>query len=665
MEEALFIGILGLTVIVGAVTIPILAIVTFVRLRRLEQTVAQLQRQLGETPAAVTSPVQVSVTAPAPDTAAAVAVVTTAVIVEAPAAPAAVPAAATEPPAPTPAPTAPPLTPAAATLPPSAAPPAAPPRSRLDALPTMATAKTGFDWEHLIAGRWLNRVGLAAVAIGVAYFLKYAIDNDWIGPRGQVALGLLLGVALLAVAPRFVNKGLVYFAEGLTGLGAVILYLSLWAAGSYYGFLSPAMTFVAMAFVTAAMLTIALGRNSQRIAALAMAGGFLTPALVSTGRDAQVALFSYLALHNAALLVIAWTRRWRFLELPAFALTQLYFWGWFGRFYTDDRLLSTIAFAVLFFVQFSALSAIRSRRMGVLFPEETALSVLNAFALLMLLREVLWPEHRWMLAVSTLALAVAYLATARAVASRADDVPQARLLFAGLSLTCVTLAIPMSLDGSAITLAWAVEAAVLIWSGFTADLWYLRASGFVLFAMVAVRLAAFPVHATTFLFNARFGLVLATAACAGVAMACAHRWRDRLLPREALLFGALGVAVNILLLVGLTMEVELYYYTTRFESQTFVENRLAESLSVSLLWTAYATALVFVGMRLSSAALRWQALALFAITSLKVFFADLAYLRGFYRIVSSIALGVVLLAISYFYQRRLSGRRDDGASEDA
>src|SRR5262249_33757575 len=156
---------------------------------------------------------------------------------------------------------------------------------------------------------------------GVAYFLKHAIDNDWIGPRGQVALGLLLGVGLLAAAPTFARRGLVYFADGLTGLGAAILYLSLWAAGSYYGFLSPPMTFVSMAIVTAGMLAIAIGRNSKTIAAIGMVGGFLTPALINTGQDAQVVLFSYLALHNTALLVLAWTRGWRFLEFPAFALT--------------------------------------------------------------------------------------------------------------------------------------------------------------------------------------------------------------------------------------------------------------------------------------------------------------------------------------------------------
>ena len=55
------------------------------------------------------------------------------------------------------------------------------------------------------------------------------------------------------------------------------------------------------------MVAIAAGRTSPSVAVMAMVGGFVTPVLVSTGRDAQVELFSYLALHNAALLVLART----------------------------------------------------------------------------------------------------------------------------------------------------------------------------------------------------------------------------------------------------------------------------------------------------------------------------------------------------------------------
>src|SRR6187401_741884 len=60
----------------------------------------------------------------------------------------------------------------------------------LPPLPKPAKPATSADWEQRIAGRWLNRIGLLAVAIGMSYFLKYAIDNDWIGPTGQVAIGV-------------------------------------------------------------------------------------------------------------------------------------------------------------------------------------------------------------------------------------------------------------------------------------------------------------------------------------------------------------------------------------------------------------------------------------------------------------------------------------------
>ena len=84
---------------------------------------------------------------------------------------------------------------------------------------------------------------------------------------------------------------------------------------------------------------------------------------------------------------------------------------------------------------------------------------------------------------------------------------------------------------------------------------------------------------------------------------------------------------------------------------------MARSLTTSLLWTLCATALVIVGVRVKSAALRWQGLALFGVTTLKVFFSDLDYLSGFYRVSSSIALGVVLLIVSFLYQRSLAARR--------
>ena len=517
------------------------------------------------------------------------------------------------------------------------------------------------DLESRIAGRWMNRVGLVAVAIGVSYFLKYAIDNDWIGPAGQVAIGLLLGAGLVALGPVFLRKGFVYFADGITGLGAAVLYLSLWAAGSYYTLISQAAAFVAMIVVTAAILAIAIGRNSQRIAVIAMIGGFMTPALVSTGRDAQVVLFSYLALHNSALLALARARDWRFLEFPALAFTQLYFWAWYGRFYTSARLMSTVAFATLFFMQFAAVPVIRSRRTGSLHPEQALLLVLNAGLILLVFYETLWPEHRWLLAFATLVLAAVHLALARGVPG-AGSLPQ--LILAGLALTYVTLAVPISLSSRWITMAWAVEAAVIMWTGLRTRLAYLRAAGFVLFGLVALRLFGQPLAAEQFLFNARFGTYLVVTAAIAASLWFAARIETERTDLEQTGWGALAVGLNLVMVVALTSEVILFYRpevsglagTAGRRSVRPIDDRLAEGLSISLLWALYGSGLVFAGVRWSSQALRWQGLILLGFTTLKVFFTDLAMLRGFYRVVSSIALGVVLLVISYVYQRRVVAR---------
>ncbi|MFU8817925.1 MAG: DUF2339 domain-containing protein, partial [Pseudomonadales bacterium] len=316
-------------------------------------------------------------------------------------------------------------------------PPPAPP-------PTVATApvQRGRDLEALIAGRWLNRIGLLLVLIAIAYFLKLVIDNAWIGPTGQVALGVVAGAGLLAFSQWLLGRGYEYFSEGITALGAGVLYLSLWAGSTYYQVFSLEVAFVAMLGVTAATIAIAMGRDSQRIALLALIGGFVTPLLVSTGTDAQVALFGYIAVLNASLLAVAWKKSWRWLELPAFVFTMIYFWGWYGRFYhVAEPLVRTLAFAGLFFAQFSALSVVRARRWGALTGDQALLVLMNGLAFLVAVVTLLYDDHRWAATFATLALAAAHLVLLRLLPAAADADGQTdrmtRLLFAGLALTLI------------------------------------------------------------------------------------------------------------------------------------------------------------------------------------------------------------------------------------
>ena len=88
-----------------------------------------------------------------------------------------------------------------------------------------------------------------------------------------------------------------------------------------------------------------------------------------------------------------------------------------------------------------------------------------------------------------------------------------------------------------------------------------------------------------------------------------------------------------------------------------MDRSLAQHLALSLLWTAYATVLILIGVKRSSALLRWQALALFGLVVMKVFLYDSSYLDRVYRILSFFILGVVLLVVSFLYQRRASRER--------
>src|SRR5438034_11440912 len=116
--------------------------------------------------------------------------------------------------------------------PPSAAPAPIPAAEVGGATPVPARPKANI--ENIIGAHWLNRIGIAAVLIGVAYFLKYAFENGWVGPTGRIAIGLMAGIAVVLWSERFRIRGYKVFSYSLKAVGIGALYLSLWAAFQVY-----------------------------------------------------------------------------------------------------------------------------------------------------------------------------------------------------------------------------------------------------------------------------------------------------------------------------------------------------------------------------------------------------------------------------------------------
>jgi uncharacterized membrane protein len=233
----------------------------------------------------------------------------------------------------------------------------------------------------------------------------------------------------------------------------------------------------------------------------------------------------------------------------------------------------------------------------------------------------------------------------------------ARILYAGLALTFATLAIPIRLDGHWITIAFVAEGALLIWSGLRISSMPMRLAGFALFVIVGVRLVIAPIEAApVFLLNARFLTLAICAAAFLAAFLFARRSPLEIHREETEAYFGLSIAANFCFLFALSTEVWNLY--GRLPSLG-IDRGLAQQLALSVLWLIYAPALIVAGSKWKSAALRWQGLVLLGITVTKVFIFDLSFLTRFYRIVSFFVLGLVLMIVSFFYQRSLAARRTE------
>jgi uncharacterized membrane protein len=373
-----------------------------------------------------------------------------------------------------------------------AAPPPPPP-----AAPPAPGPADDFGWRSLegrLGGTWLSRVGALVVTIGIALFLKYAFDSGWIQPAGRVALGVAAGVALLVVGERLQRAAYRVPAQALVAAGIAALYLSIFAAFSFYRLLPQPVAFGLMVLVTATALALAIHHDARAIAVLANLGGFLTPVLLSTNRDAAVALFSYLAILDAGMVVSAYWRRWPELHALSFAFTHLLYLAWFMRWYASDPPQRAVALigASVFLVLFSLVAVVESRGRQRITPERvwqvTGIIVLAVPAVYFVAaRSILWPVHAPWLALLCLTLSAYYVALARATMHARRVGPQLLLLHGAIALAFLTLTFPIQFAQYGTSIAWSVEGAALIWGGLRLSSVAMRVAGLVVLGLAAGR----------------------------------------------------------------------------------------------------------------------------------------------------------------------------------
>lgn len=536
------------------------------------------------------------------------------------------------------------------------------------------------DLEGTIGKLWLNRIGIVAILFGVSYFLKYAFDNGWIGPGGRVAIGLIAGIAVVVWSERFRSKGAVAFSYSLKAVGIGVLYLSLWAASQRYELIPPGAAFAAMIVVTASTIVLALAQNAEILAVYAMAGGFSTPALVSTGENHEIVLFSYVCLLDLAILAMASAKPWRRIVWGSFLGTWLMYVGWSVNFYDRSQRTLTVVFAALFFVIFALVPLLtpltKSRWHRGFSVTLLLLPLCNAAAFFLALYGM-YSEETVTLTGYSLALAALYLLLSTQLKRRADNDPgvtrTVNLLHIAIAIAFITIAVPLKLNQHWITIGWLIESAVLLWVAVKTETSLLRYFAGCTLALGVCRLLFFDnFHTETLVFNARFATYLVAIAIMGGIVAAGERYASE---HEMPFVKAAGVALNLLALLALSLEANDFFnrrmealYSHPAGDYTLVRQwEIARDFSFSAIWLIYGAGLMLAGFIKRSAFLRWQALILMAVTIGKVFLYDSRELQQVYRILSFIALGVVLMAMSYAYHRdwlKLSPRRSRGAGQE-
>jgi uncharacterized membrane protein len=668
------------------------------------------------------------------------------------------------PPAPAPAPSSPVSAPVSVTTSPRSEPAAAsegveiaaPPSSRS---PEMRSAPR-MDLEQRIGARWTTWIGVIAILFGIGFFLKWSFENDLLGPGARVALGLVAGIGLLASGLALHRRrDLGYLSAALAGLGLGVLYLALFGAHALYGLLGPRAGFAGMFAVTLLGTLVSVVSSRQTTAAVAVLGGLLTPVLLSVEQPDERNLLAYLVVLDLLVLAIARVRNWPALNRLAWAGTALLVGAALVSEPDPSHPLSRLALLSALFVLFLAVPLIgplaRRRRYGEIDLLLVAANAAAYFWAVYVTLEIVRPAVE---GVYALALAVLYRLVSADYAARVSDDEPTVVIHEGVAWIFLTLAVALALSGRWVTLAWAAQGVVLLWSASRAETPVAAWGGSAALLLAAARVVAgdrhlpgeVPVWNLTYAIHLLvvvalgWGGSLAAAArparlrrlggatlrailwVVGALVLAALLWREppglwpaTLLTAELILLGGLAratgspawviatpIVATVVLLRILVADDALARIAAESLWNAPFSSRIAACLALALaggalarspagahaavigrglsgaaglvllfvlsanwtryqgggagwttqvglsvLWTLYAAAALGWGFLRSRPRVRYAALTLFGLTVLKVFYVDLSAVRTAYRILSFLVLGVVLLGVSFLYQK--------------
>ncbi len=317
-------------------------------------------------------------------------------------------------------------------------------------------------FEKLPGTNWLSKIGIVTLVLGIGFFVKYAIDQDWINEIGRVGIGLFTGGLIIGIAHKLKAKYHV-FSSLLVGGGISVFYITITIAFREYELFSQTVAFMMLIAITVFSVLLSLVYDRKELAVFSLLGGFVSPLMVSTGTGNFIVLFSYILILNTGMLVVSYLKKWRVIGIISYVLTWMFFWTW-ALVSSENQYFNESLFISLFFIQFYLLALFDH------FKSEKKISAYQVFLILtnnlFAFAAYLYVFNRYSSDVKgliTISLAVVN-AVVMVVLFRNSRIDRNLVyLIVAIVLSFVSLAIPIQLKGHVITMFWAAESVILLW----------------------------------------------------------------------------------------------------------------------------------------------------------------------------------------------------------
>jgi uncharacterized membrane protein len=509
-------------------------------------------------------------------------------------------------------------------------------------------ASEGSSAEVAVGQKWLLGIGVLILIIGIGFFLKYAFDQQWIGPAVRISIGFICGLLLLLGGSVCRRRNLRGLDVGIGAVGLGTLYLTSYAASQVDRFLPTSLALVLILLTTAVGVSLATLWASQALAILALLGGYFAPLLFASALFDHWLFLGYLLILTMGGQVLAYVKDWRPLYSSGAVWTWLSIVVWSQRDYRKEWLLETLVFTQILFVAYSLMPFLRAAlRKESNWSQGFLLAVVNGLFCCWY-SESLLNYQKSSGSLVTLSYAVASLALALLFwRQRTPGLLSSWLIAQGLVFLLVFW--EQVLGNSWVTVFWSAELVALYWSAAKCNDRTLLSATFLVGLLVVLRyfvdassLVLEPAHSVSFTeqvvarWSAGLSLVMGL-----LVVVCLDR-TGRVggsHPRFNRAFEMLGI-------VSLFGFANLEWY--RFANQFMPRIELS---GYSVLWSVFAVGLILLGLWRRRKAYRVSAISLLIVTVLKVLVFDTAEVSTPYRILSCLVLGVILMAVSFLYYR--------------